>query len=115
MTAVNIAIMAAISHMCIWHWSDIKTAGQVVDIRKMFKKDFNWRFWQHKASKVSDEEADKIDPHYRLMQAYDDVPSWWFGLLWVAAVVVGFITSRVAHSTLDWVSFFYVFLKIIRY
>jgi hypothetical protein len=103
MTCVNIAIMAAVSHMCIWHWDDIKSALDVIDVRKLFRKGVNWKFWQHKATVITDEEAEAIDPHYRLMQAYEDVPGWWYGLLWVVSATLGFITSRIANSTLEWV------------
>lgn len=105
MTAVNIAITAAISHMCIWHWNDIKSAFEIVDARKLFRRDTDWKFWKHKAKTITDEEAEAIDPHYRLMQAYEDVPSWWFGSLWILSAAVGFMTSRMANSTLEWWAF----------
>jgi uncharacterized oligopeptide transporter (OPT) family protein len=55
---------------------------------------------------MSAEEADAIDPHYRLMQAYDDVPMWWFGTIWVISACVGLLTSMLAGSTLPWWAFF---------
>ncbi|KAF2399029.1 OPT superfamily oligopeptide transporter [Trichodelitschia bisporula] len=110
MTTQNIAIMATVTHMIVWHWDDIKTAFEVVHISKLKKllrpKEWDLKFWKHKETKISDEEAERIDPHYRLMQAYRDVPSWWFAGLWVASATVGLITSRLAGSTLDWWAFF---------
>jgi hypothetical protein len=107
MTLVNIGTTAAIVHMVIWYWDDIKSA---FDVKALFKKlanikSWNWRFWQSKAKRMTDEEADAIDPHYRLMMAYEDVPSWWFGFLLIASVSIGLITSRLAHSDLTWWAF----------
>jgi hypothetical protein len=107
MTVVNISIMASITHVCIWHWDDIKSALLLfTPFRNIFKpKSWNLRFWKQEKEKLSPEEADKIDPHYRLMQAYDDSPSWWFGLLWIISALVGFITSRMAGANLEWWAF----------
>jgi OPT family oligopeptide transporter len=105
MTAVNIAITAAISHMCLWHWNDIKSAFEVIDVRRFFKKNPNWKFWNHKEVDPMFDEAEDVDPHHRLMQAYENVPSWWFASLWVISALLGFITSRLASSTLEWWAF----------
>jgi hypothetical protein len=107
MIMVNIGISAAIVHLILWHWHDIKSA---FDVKSLFKKlsrvkAWNLKFWQVKAERLSDEEADAIDPHYRLMMAYEDVPSLWFGLLWVVSASVGLMTSRLAQSDLDWWAF----------
>ncbi|KAK4221527.1 hypothetical protein QBC38DRAFT_522031 [Podospora fimiseda] len=37
----------------------------------------------------SETAADKLDVHYRLMQAYAEVPEWWYMICLVIAVVVG--------------------------
>ena len=52
------------------------------------------------------EEADAICPHYGLMQAYEDVPSWWFGCIWVLSCSIGLATATMAGSTLPWWAFF---------
>jgi hypothetical protein len=107
MIVVNISIMASITHVCIWHWDDIKSALLVfAPFAKIFKpRSWDLRFWKYRTEKISDEEADKIDPHYRLMLAYEDSPTWWFGILWVVSFVFGLITSTMAGSTLDWWAF----------
>jgi hypothetical protein len=103
MICVNIAIMAAITHMLIWHWHDIKSAFEIFKpLKNLFKpKKWDLKFWKYKTRKLTQEEAEEIDPHYRLMQAYNDVPSWWFGSIWVISACVGLITSRLAGSTLE--------------
>jgi OPT oligopeptide transporter protein len=108
MTFQNLAIMAAITHMCLWHWSDIKTAGDVFKpLRLIFKpKQWNLKFWKYETKKMTDEEAEAICPHYRVMQSYKDVPNSWFGIIWVVSAVVGLISSRAAGSTLEVWAFF---------
>lgn len=78
MTVTNIAITASLSHMVLWHWDDIKSAFELFTW-KQFKvlftpRQWNLKFWKHRGKRISREEADAIDPHYGLMQAYDDVP-----------------------------------------
>jgi hypothetical protein len=101
-TVMNVAIMATISHMCLWHWQDIKSAFMIVtgaQLKKLFKpKEWDLKFWKTKAKTVSDEEAENIDPHYRLMQSYEDVPSWWFASIWVLSVTVGLLCSELGKS-----------------
>jgi OPT family oligopeptide transporter len=107
MIMVSIGTSAAIVHMILWHWPDLKSAFPVKAVfsRIINVKSWTYKFWKGKAVQPTDEEADEIDPHYRLMMAYSDVPSWWFGLLWVVSAVVGLITSRLAKSDLEWWAF----------
>jgi hypothetical protein len=97
-TIMNVAIMATVSHMCLWHWQDIKSAFMIcsgASVKKLIKpQTWDLKFWTHKATKISDEDAEAIDPHYRLMQSYEDVPSWWFASIWVISVAVGLLTSN---------------------
>jgi predicted phage tail protein len=107
-TILNIAITAAITHMALWHGNDLKSALEVFSpLKLLFKpKQWNLKFWTWKTERPTPEEAEEICPHYRLMLAYDEVPSWWFGLLWIAAGATGLITSRLAGSTLEVWAFF---------
>jgi OPT oligopeptide transporter protein len=110
----NIGITAAISHMSIWHWQDIKSAFGFLarsNLQKLFQpKTWNLKFWQHKKKVISQEEAEAICPHYALMQAYDEVPSWWFAATWMVFTTIGLITSQLAGSTLPPWAFFIAIL-----
>jgi OPT family oligopeptide transporter len=110
MSVRNIGIMASIGHMALWHWDDIKTAFQLFSWDRLKKignaKTINWKFWQHRGHKLTHEEADDICPHYGLMQAYEEVPSSWFGVVWLISAAVGLICSTMAGSTLPWWAFF---------
>jgi hypothetical protein len=107
-TAVNIAIMATITHMILWHWDDIKSALDIFKpLAKIGKpKEWDLKFWKHGPETMTQEEAAEIDPHYALMQNYNDVPSWWFGAIWVFSAVTGLMMSRIAGSTLEVWAFF---------
>jgi hypothetical protein len=106
----NIGIMASVGHIALWHWNDIKSAFQLLSWDSLKKlgdpKSIDWKFWQHRGHKMTQEEADEVCPHYGLMQAYDEVPSWWFAMVWVLSATLGLITSTLAGSTLPWWSFF---------
>jgi hypothetical protein len=106
----NIGITATISHMTIWHWDDIKTAFQIFNFGSLKKlrnpREINFKFWQSEGPKLTDEEADEICPHYRLMQAYKEVPSYYFVVVLLISAAVGFIASRLAGSTLPWWAYF---------
>ena len=106
----NIGIMATVTHMAVWHWDDIKTAFQIFSadqIKSLFKP-WTWdlRFWRHEEKVYTDEEADAICPHFRLMQAYKEVPSWWFAAVWIISATLGLATSIMAQSTLPIWAFF---------
>jgi hypothetical protein len=103
MTAVNVAIMATITHMVIWHWDDLKSALDILKpFLKIFKpKQWDLKVWKHKPEPMTREEAEAIDPHFALMQNYKDVPGWWFGAIWLFSAVVGLMMSRIAGSTLE--------------
>lgn len=110
LTTVNIAIAATISHMLVWHYDDIKSAWafiNVANIKTMLRpQTWNWKFWHQEESTMTAEEAEEIDPHYRLMQAYKDIPTWWFGAIWIASVALGLFAIYQANTTLPWWAFF---------
>lgn len=114
MTVKNIGITGAISHMIFWHWNDIKGAFAFLgrsSLTKLVKvKQWNLKFWTWKSKKYTREEADAICPHFGLMQAYDEVPAWWFAAIWIVSATVGIITSTIAGSTLPVWAFFVAIL-----
>jgi hypothetical protein len=125
MISRNVGIMATITHMAVWHWDDIKTAFQIFSldqVKSLFKPStWDFRFWRHEEKVYTDEEADAICPHFRLMQAYKEVPSWWFAAVrslilamafsdivqvWIISATLGLATSIMAQSTLPIWAFF---------
>jgi hypothetical protein len=110
LTTINIAISATIVHMLIWHYEDISTAWGFINVAniKTFVRPhtWNWKFWQSTPSTMTAQEAEDIDPHYRLMQEYRDIPAWWFGLIWIASVAAGLVAIYKGNTTLPWWAFF---------
>jgi hypothetical protein len=76
----NLGTTATITYMFLYHISDLSI------IYKAFGKSFvhtilkpsswHWKFWDGKSEKP-DKTDPSLDPHYRLMLEYDEVPSWW--------------------------------------
>jgi hypothetical protein len=107
---VNIAITATISHMMLWHYHDIKSSWAFLKADTFTKVvqpwKWNFRFWKNERTRITPEEAEEIDPHYRLMLAYKDIPNWWFGAIWIVSVALGLIMIYLADTTLPWWAFF---------
>lgn len=104
----NLAVAATITHMILWNWDTVKTAFGVYSLGRTQKildpRTWNWRFWQQK--KFNENRAIEIpahyDPHYRLMQAYTDVPNWWYSLVLIISFAVGLVCIYQVNSTLPW-------------
>ncbi|KAF2400856.1 OPT superfamily oligopeptide transporter [Trichodelitschia bisporula] len=109
LTTINIAIAATITHMLLWHYHDIKSAWAFMSGSNMIHFvqpwKWHWKFWENRGVKITKEEAEAIDPHYALMTEYEEVPGWWFGSIWIAAVVVGMTMCYLADTTLPWWGF----------
>ncbi|KAH9946487.1 OPT oligopeptide transporter protein-domain-containing protein [Amylocystis lapponica] len=69
MMCYNFSFGAAIVHVLLWHWADLKTAFGGLRILRGTN--------------------DIDDPHYLEMKKYREVPQWWYILLFVVALGVG--------------------------
>jgi hypothetical protein len=76
--STNLAITATFTHMLLWNFDDIKNAwsfASVANIKHALNpKAWNMRFWNKKDT-WGGEEDEEMDPHYRLMLAYQDAPN----------------------------------------
>ncbi|KAF2152269.1 OPT superfamily oligopeptide transporter [Myriangium duriaei CBS 260.36] len=76
-------------------------------LKSLFKAE-TWKFWVRRETKEQYQQrvlADpSIDPHYKLMikNGYEDVPMWWFGMVFLASFVIGMGTLYAIGSTLPW-------------
>lgn len=109
LVTLNVAIAATIVHMLLWHYDDLKTAWAFLTPTSLkalgSPTTWNWKFWQGEGTQMTKEEAEKIDPHYALMQAYKDVPNWWFGIVWTCSVVLALVAIYAGKTTLPWWGF----------
>ncbi|PCH45026.1 OPT oligopeptide transporter [Wolfiporia cocos MD-104 SS10] len=79
----NFSLGAAIVHVLVWNWRDLKRA-----------------FGQIKLMKGSD---DIDDPHYQEMRKYKEVPQWWYMTLFVISLAVGIGCSyTTGEALLPW-------------
>ncbi|MCJ1393609.1 hypothetical protein MMC18_006484 [Xylographa bjoerkii] len=84
----NMGITATFIHMLLWNYNDIKIGGKSKE--------------QRKAEILADE---SMDPHYKLMVNYDEVPQWWFLGFLIISFVIGISTLYGVQSTLPWWGF----------
>ncbi|KAI0819456.1 OPT oligopeptide transporter [Trametes gibbosa] len=65
----NFSLGAAIVHVLLWHWADLKKAFGGMRFLKS--------------------EQDIDDPHYQQMKKYKEVPQWWYLFLFAASLAIG--------------------------
>ncbi|OJT14828.1 Oligopeptide transporter 1 [Trametes pubescens] len=65
----NFSLGAAIVHVLLWHWPDLKRAFGGMRFLK------------------SNQDID--DPHFQEMKKYKEVPQWWYMLLFVGSLAIG--------------------------
>jgi OPT family oligopeptide transporter len=104
----NMGITAALVHMLLWNYDDIKVGWSFLTLANLKKLllPSTYMFWKGGISKEEQRlqiiENEEIDPHYKLMVDYDEVPNWWFGLVLLFSFIVGLITLYAVGSTLPW-------------
>ena len=106
--STNLAITATFTHMLLWNYNDIKSAWSFASAKNLKKlaspRSWNYRFWKTDGEQVS-EDTEELDPHYRLMLAYEEAPNWWYGLVLVGSIIIGLICIYSVNSTLPWWGF----------
>ncbi|KAI0341506.1 OPT oligopeptide transporter [Trametopsis cervina] len=76
----NFSMGAAIVHVLLWHWSDLKAAFG------------GFKFLKNK------QEID--DVHYKEMRKYAEVPQWWYLVLFIVSLAIGIGCSYAAPEPL---------------
>ncbi|KAH8597846.1 OPT oligopeptide transporter protein-domain-containing protein [Bisporella sp. PMI_857] len=105
----NLATTATLTYMVLWYWGDLAVIYKALT-KDAFKKlmkpaSWHWKFWDGKADRP-DETDPEIDPHYKLMLKYEEVPTWWYMSVLVLSTTVGLICIYEADSTLPWYGYF---------
>lgn len=93
----NLGITATITHIILWNRDAVRSAFDFD-----FKSTLTYikhpsLLWQRKSAPVSETE---LDPHYRLMLAYKEVPAWWYVLILLVSTITGIACIYVLGSTL---------------
>ncbi|KAF4340976.1 OPT superfamily oligopeptide transporter [Fusarium beomiforme] len=98
----NLAV-SAISHLLLWNWEDIKMGYSFLSPSSL-RRLFSPLSWSLRSNRDPGSDKEK-DPHYRLMLAYPECPSWWYILILLLSVIMGIIAIYTAQSTLPWYGF----------
>ncbi|PON30062.1 hypothetical protein TGAM01_v201429 [Trichoderma gamsii] len=111
----NLGITAAIVHMLLWNYSDIKEGWAFLRPSKLRKllSPSTYMFWRRNNAEYEENRRqlaianDEVDPHYKLMMqnGYAEVPNWWYGIVLVLSFVIGIATLYSIKSTLPWWAF----------
>jgi len=92
--------------LCLYNFKDLAGAYSFLSLKTLrtliSPRSWDLKFWK---SDVVPEETDDMDPHYKLMLAYKEVPDWWYKLVFLIAGVVGLVCIYAADSGLTWWSF----------
>lgn len=109
----NVSLTATIVHMLLWNYSEIRLGWTWITLDKIktLVKPDTYYFWKSTGIRTEQEKEEilnnpTIDPHYRLMVDYAEVPSSWYFLVFVLSCVVGLVALYVMKSTLPWWGFF---------
>lgn len=101
----NMAITAGITHIFLYHWTDIKASFQAFGHLKTKLNPKNWSLEFLKNEDLPEDNQDNYDPHYQLMQKYKPVPNWWFFIVLCLSFMVALVCLYKGHSTLPWWGF----------
>jgi OPT family small oligopeptide transporter len=111
----NVGVTAAIVHLLLWNYGDIKEGLAFMrwsNMKKLYKRSTYFPSKDHEEDiersrrqrVINDPET---DPHYKLMMQneYREVPNWWYVLVLVLSFVIGIGTLYTIKSTLPWWAF----------
>ena len=102
----SVAFTATFVHMLLWKYDDIKTGWSFARpsaFKKILKR---WQWMLHNsATSRAQKAADRVNPDYKLLLAYDQVPEWWWASLLVVSFAVGLVCICVLETGLPWWGF----------
>ncbi|KAF5655389.1 peptide transporter [Fusarium sp. NRRL 25303] len=116
----NAGLTATIVHMLLWNYAEVSLGWSWITIAKMKKllRPQTYKFWQQTGTR-SEEEKQKlrddptIDPHYKLMLDYDEVPNSWYFVILLCSIIIGLASLYAMKSTLPWWGFILAILFLI--
>jgi OPT family small oligopeptide transporter len=86
---INFAVTASIAHIALFHGKDI------------------WRSFKSAAMKLkrgnkNERDVGKMDVHMRMMQAYREVPAWWYYTIYFGGIALNIGIEYANNSQLPW-------------
>ena len=108
----NAGMTATIVHLLLWNYNEVKQgwAWMTKDNMKSLLKPWKYKFWQQTGQRTEEEKErlrqdPSIDPHYKLMLDYNEVPSSWYFCIFALSWIVALVCLYVMKSTLPWWGF----------
>ncbi|KAI7762556.1 hypothetical protein LZL87_008902 [Fusarium oxysporum] len=108
----NAGLTATIVHMLLWNYAEVSLGWSWITIANMKKllRPETYKFWQHVGSRTEEEKQKlrddpTIDPHYKLMLDYDEVPNSWYFVILLSSIIIGLACLYAMKSTLPWWGF----------
>lgn len=106
----NMGFTANFVHMFLWNYADVKAGWAWANkaTLKKFLTPSHYMFWKGSNGKRTEEEKQalrddpNIDPHYRIMVDYDEVPDLWYFLAFLASFITSMACLYAMKSTLPW-------------
>ncbi|KAH8674513.1 oligopeptide transporter [Tricladium varicosporioides] len=99
----NLGVAATITHILLWNREEVKQSFCGFSLKSIRPRAF-WKNSRADAPKKAEDTSD-LDPHYRAMLAYDEVPSWWYLTVLAASMIIALICIYALKSTLPWWGF----------
>lgn len=104
----NLGITATVMHICLWNREAVRDAISLKrpnfsNIRRYLKEPK--LLWKRQATPMTQEKLAGLDPHYRQMLVYNEVPSWWYLSILVLSTTIALGCIYTLDSTLPWWGF----------
>lgn len=104
----NLGITATVMHICLWNRDAVRSAfgfkrSNITNLRRYLRSPN--LLWKRQATPAPTEKQASLDPHYRQMLAYDEVPSWWYLSVLALSIFIALGCIYTLDSTLPWWGF----------
>jgi OPT family oligopeptide transporter len=105
----NLGITATIIHILLWNGDIVGKTFKLPKWSTVNNFRSNMKFWEKSprgyGTERLDDEDEELDPHYKQMLAYKEVPSWWYILILALSMIVALFCIYNFKSTLPWWGF----------
>ncbi len=107
----NAGLTATFVHMMLWNYDDIKLGWAFVNMANLRKlhTPSTYAFWRYSNSGARTQQQKDairndptIDPHYKIMVDYNEVPDFWYFACFLASFITAMVCLYVMKSTLPW-------------
>ncbi|KHJ32003.1 putative proton-coupled oligopeptide transporter of the plasma membrane [Erysiphe necator] len=98
----NLSIGAMALHILLWNFDDLRQTFRGLHLPKMKSFKLNSFFKQKREEPRTEAELAKLDPHYRQMLVYAEVPSFWYLGILIGSFSIALFSIYSLKSTLPW-------------